>query len=344
MRRSLPSSERIRRVLSGLLIAVALPLFGCDSDPGLVNDGAGLMDEAQREHLAEYHGFLLEDHDIDYRVVTVEDSGDINRFAVERFEALAVGQRSDKGRGLMLVIDAGQDEVRLEVGYALEGAFPDAFVAYIEQRQMVPFFRSQRVADGILAASELIIDRAQKAKGQAGLDGDPAITGSGGAGATAGAGLGAAPQTRDWTGEAGYEAGRTPAETLARYFQAMDRRNGDPSLPLYTPQTRAMLEGWVMTPAQMDNLVAAYRSCRGEPTLRDDARGLAVIRYPPAARACAPFFFQRSPDGWQLDLTMMQRALRFGRSNAWHFDLSAAHPYGFAFEDWRFDDNGFPRP
>lgn len=37
-----------------------------------------------------------------------------------------------------------------------------------------------------------------------------------------------------------------------------------------------------------------------------------------------------------------RRAIRFGRSIAWHFDLSATHPYEFAFEDWELDPNGFP--
>ncbi|GAG07343.1 unnamed protein product, partial [marine sediment metagenome] len=201
MPRSSPSTEQVRRFVAGLVIvvalgiaaALALPLPGQKTDAVLVDDAAGLMDEEQRARVAEYHGFLLEDHDIDYRVVTLEDSGDISLFAVERFEELGVGQFSQTGRGLMLVIDSGRDEVRLEVGYALEGAFPDAFVAYIEERQMVPFFGARRVADGILAASELIIARAQRAKQHAGLESEPAMTGSGGGGATAGAGLGTGP-------------------------------------------------------------------------------------------------------------------------------------------------------
>lgn len=36
------------------------------------------------------------------------------------------------------------------------------------------------------------------------------------------------------------------------------------------------------------------------------------------------------------------KAIRFGRSNAWHFDLSRQHPYSFAFEYWVLDANGFP--
>ncbi len=295
---------------------------------------------------------LLRDHDIDYRVVTARGLGDINRAAVARFEDLAGTSRSRTGRGLLLVVDAEADLVRLEVGYALEGVFPDAFVAYVERRQMVPFFERARVADGILATTELIVTRAQRAAAQAGLgagfEGETWIAGSGGAGATAPARLGAGPQAaaREETAAvpAGRTpAGRTPAATLAAYFAAMGARNADPGLDIYTPETRRMLEGWVVTPAQMDNLVETYRRCHGEPARRGPEGRLAVIRYPPGKRACAPWFFQRVDGAWALDLTMMQRVIRFNHSNYWRFDTSAQHPYRFAFDDWAFDRHGFPK-
>ncbi len=178
--------------------------------------------------------------------------------------------------------------------------------------------------------------------------------GSGGAGATAPARLGAGPQAAAREEAPAREeaaavpagrtpAGRTPAETLAAYFAAMGARNADPGLDIYTPETRRMLEGWVMTPAQMDNLVKTYRRCHGEPARRGPEGRLAVIRYPPGERACAPWFFQRVGGAWALDLTMMQRALRFNHSNYWRFDMNARHPYRFAFDDWTFDRHGFPK-
>ncbi len=117
----------------------------------------------------------------------------------------------------------------------------------------------------------------------------------------------------------------------------------DPGLDIYTPETRRMLEGWVVTPAQMDNLVTTYRRCHPEPLRLAPGGGRAVIRYPPGERFCAPWFFARMGGAWALDLTMMQRAIRFNHSNYWRFDPGVEHPYGFAFEDWRFDQHGFPR-
>ncbi|HEX9767804.1 MAG TPA: TPM domain-containing protein [Kiloniellales bacterium] len=336
-----------------IVLAGLFALFAPAGEPAAaaaVDDGAALMSEDQRARVAEYHGYLFKDHDIDYRVVTAEDVGDISHFAVVRFADLGVGEASSAGRGLLLVIDPAQDRVRLEVGYALEGAFPDAFVAYVEQRQMAPFFRAGRVADGILAATELIVTRAQRAAANAGFEGEAWMAGSGGGGATANADIG-----QGWTNEAtsgatvgvpsedaATAAGRSPEETLGRYLGAMAARNGDPGLALYTAETQGMLRNWVMTPAQMTNVARTYRGCTPERTRTDASGDLAVIRYPVAQRECAPWFFRRGDRGWGVDLTMMQRAIRFGRSNAWHFDLAADHPYRFAFADWRFDANGFP--
>jgi len=136
----------------------------------LVYDDAGLMSPIQREFLSTFHGFLLDDHDIDYRVVTVKGAADIDRYAIERFEELFANSRSGTGRGLLLVVDPVLNRVRLEVAFALESDFPDAFVAYVENRQMVPFFRTNRIADGILASTELIVARAQRAAANSGLD------------------------------------------------------------------------------------------------------------------------------------------------------------------------------
>jgi uncharacterized protein len=185
---------RISRSISLLIAALLLALAGYWliaplPDSELVEDGAGLMTEAERGFLARYHDRLLAGHDIDYRVLTARGLGDVNQAAVARFEEIAQDLRSETGRGLLLVVDAEQDLVRLEVSYALEGVFPDAFVAYVEERQMVPFFERGRVADGILATTELIVTRAQNAAANAGFESEAWIAGSGGAGATTAANL-----------------------------------------------------------------------------------------------------------------------------------------------------------
>lgn len=328
------------RVFGFWLSAVLSMLAGCTEQPRLVIDEAGLFSEAESARLALFHELLLADHAIDYRVLTVPSAPDINQVAVRRFAELGAGEASPAGHGLLLVVDTSGETVRMEVGYGLEGYFPDAFVAYIQNRQMLPFFAEDRVADGILATTEFIVDRAQRYRlGETEFE-PAAPASSGGAGATASADALEPPRVEPATQLVA--AGRSPEETLAHYFDAMGRRDPDPDLPIYTPETRAMLRGGFMPPAQMDNLVSTYRNCAPQSARLGPAGTLAVIRYDIADRRCAPWFFRRVGEHWLLDLTMMSRAIRFGRDNSWHFDLSVDHPYAFAFEDWQFDRNGFP--
>lgn len=322
-------------------VLIAALLSGCDKRSERVVDSAAVLGDTEIQRLTTFHDLLLSDYGIDYRVLTVHSVADINRFAVRRYAELDVGAMSAYGHGLLLVLDADSRQIRLEVGYGLEGYFPDAFVAYVEQRQMLPFFAADRVADGILATTELIVDRAQRYRLGEDGSGEVWLSGSGGAGATTRIET-PAPPIPATAPDPPAPAGRSPEQTLARYFAAMERRDGRPDLPLYSPETRRMLQDWVMTPAQMDDVVAAYRKCRPQAPRINASGSLAVIRYDPADRHCAPWFFRRSGDDWLLDLTLMSRAIRFGRDNSWHFDPAVEHPYGFAFEDWQFDRHGFP--
>jgi uncharacterized protein len=311
-------------------------------DDSLVRDDAGLMSVAQRDQVARYHQHLLDDFDIDFRVVTGRGLDDVNRVAVERFRAIGENSRSRSGRALLLLIDATSNQARLEVGYQLEGSFPDVFVGYVERRQMVPFFEVDRVADGILATTELIVTQAQQSANAMDVALEAWVASSGGGGAVTAARLGAGPQQVDVATD-DVPPGRTPEATLHAYFQAMGAHNANPGLAIYTPETREMLARWLTTPAQMDNVVRTYGRCQPGQLIVSAEGNRAVIRYRISETACAPFFFQRRSGQWQLDLTMMQRAIRFDAGNAWRFVARVSPPYGFAFADWQFDARGYPR-
>jgi len=344
-----PRSDSTELVAAVVVAALTFALAGCDQvgewrapRAVIVTDVAGLLSEDQRVHMERVHGLLLGDHDLDYRVELVEDVGDLDRYANGRFADLDVGSRSDAARGLLLVLDAAQDLVRMEVGRGLEGVFPDAFVAYVEHRQMLPYFRADQVGDGVLAATELIVTRIQNTVARAGWNAEPWAAGSAGAGARTQAQLG---RGRDDTFEGGPDvlSRGSPAETVRAYLGAMGVRNGNPDLDLYTSGTRAMLAGRVITPAQMDSVSRAYRACRRQSLRLAEDGTHAVVRYPVDARDCAPFLLVLESGRWRLDFESAAHAIRFGRSNAWRLVREQAGPYAFAFDDWRFDRNGFPQ-
>jgi uncharacterized protein len=336
------SSIWISVAITALLITGGALLRHASSDrAALVDDDLGLVTPEQLAQISEHHSFLLHDHGIDYRVVTRSTGDDINGFAARYFDHNRVGSESPHGHGLLLVIDPELDKVRLEVSRSLEETFVDAFVAYIEQRQMVPFFAKNRIADGVLATTEMIVTRVQNAKANAGFSTESWAAATSGAGATSKAGIN---QGGDEAFRQGidHRAAGSPLATLDQYQSAMSQRNLRPDLDIYSADTRAMLKDWVMTAAQADNQAKSLKQCNPLGVKFSDDRELAVIRYPIRERSCNPWFMVFEDGAWRLDLTMMQRAIRFGRTNAWHFASGVRHPYQFAFADWEFDENGFP--
>ena len=336
--------SRLAEALIGVALGGAL-LIGLAWSGGAapaVIDRAGLLTGFERDRIAGYHGRLLDDHDIDYRVLTIRGASEIDRLGHEQFAELEVGGASRSGRGLLLVIDPASDRVRLEVSAALEGVFTDAFVGYLEQRQMVPFFRGGCVADGVLATTELIFARAVEASAGHAFDPATAASFSAGGGASTAARIGAGVD-RTWAQDrAGVAPQATPEATVAAYLAAMADRNGRPDLAVYSEQSRRMLASWTMTPAQMDNVARTYRGCRGGEVRFGDRGDLAVLRYGPAERRCAPWLLRRENGRWTLDLATAGQAIRFNHRNEWRMPDPDGHSYAFGFADWRFDREGFP--
>jgi uncharacterized protein len=315
------------------VLALLVACSGSQPDPGPVKDAAQVLTAEEESQLAKWHAALLAQYDIDFRVRTVASTDDLSRLTAEAFEELRVGSRSNTGRGLLLVIDSGGERVRLEVARQLEHVFVDSFVAYLEREQMAPFFASSRFGEGIVAATELIAGRAERGIARAEFDERRTPASSVGAGAESGVTFagGSERPTTEWATDTA--ATTDPAETISAYLSAMAVHNASAALDLYTPSSRVMLAHQVVTRAQMDNVVRVYADCPFPEQAIDGA--VAVVRYPPQARTCAPWLLQMDEEGrWRLDLVGMQRAFRFDTRNQWRIaDRGALGPYDFAFED-----------
>ena len=329
----MPNASGSRATCFALLLCpLLIACNGAETMHLPVDDRAGLLTPAEETRLAEWHAALLAQFDIDYRVLTVGSTDDLSRLAVRTFETAEVGGKSDTGRGLLLVIDAGNQRVRLEVARQLEGVFVDSFVAYIEREQMVPFFSAGRVGDGIVAAGELIAGRAEQSLAVGAFDDRAVAATSAGGGAEADAMLDGGLDQPTASIETDTDAGEAPGDTVAAYLAAMAAHNADAALALYTPASKEMLAGHLVTRAQMDNVIRTYRGCPQPELLQQDE--IAVLRYPEQATGCAPWLLERGPDGgWRLDLVVMQRAFRFDTRNNWRVaDPAALGDYGFAFD------------
>jgi len=242
---------------------------------------------------------------------------------------------------VLLLVDPVQQQVRIEISYSLEPVFPDSFVGYIQRRQMLPFFNTGRIGQGIEAAIELLVARVMNATAGEPFDPikeiGPAFL-SGGAGADIGYG---ANDTLPRPAETGKQvsAQPSPQEALEAYKTVVANHNKRADLMLYSPESRIFFSRWTVTDAQFDNVLRGLRSHEPEKIIIRDSR--AVIRYPVMQREQSPFLLVRGDEGWMFDFATMNRVIGMNHKNQWHF-LKQDHPYMFGFKDLHFDKNGFP--
>lgn len=329
------------------IFLLLLTTFGCSSsqEKAFLDDRAGLLSQAEQEHLVKYNAALLDDLDIHFKLIVLNAKAeDINRLAGELFGDL--GKRTKGAKGLLFLIDPVGQQVRIEVGYDLEQIFPDILIGYLEYAQMIPFFEIGAVGPGIEATMELLIGRIQRAMTGYAFDPDHELPDldhfSGGAGARSNAVIRAGnvgQQKNQTAGRDNFQPQATSEETLQLYMHALNDHIKDPQLPLFTPETRKFFSKWVVTNAQQDNEHFSLRE-RAEATILRSGN-YAVLRYPLERRLQSPYFFRKDDEGWMLDFATMNLVLQMNHKNMWMMK-TMDHPYMFAFADWSFDKNGFP--
>jgi uncharacterized protein len=91
-------------------------------------------------------------------VVTVPslDGETIEDYGVGLGRAWGIG-RAGEDDGVLLIVAPNEREVRIEVGYGLEGTLTDALSSQIIQDEILPRFRSGDVSGGIVAGTDAIL-------------------------------------------------------------------------------------------------------------------------------------------------------------------------------------------
>lgn len=329
----------------GLLLVLGLACHHDKSLPHFIDDPASYLSAHERERIASLNTRLLEDLDIHIQVVILAQSpADINRKAAELFEDHALGSKTRGSRGVLFLVDPIGDQVRLEIGYGLEHLFTDAFVGYVERRQMTPFFLADRVGPGVEATVELLVGRALDRDEQpvgTGPPLPPVEHDAGGAGARTKVDIGSGAPEKQATPLAGrFGPQPSPRLALQTYMRVLELHIKDPDLGLYTPATRRFFKSWTVTDAQQDSELDKLERLGSRFALFRDA-DLAVVRFPLEDRRAPPYLLRRTEEGWMLDFAAMNRLIGFNHRNEWFF-RTTDHSFAFAFEDVKFDRHGFP--
>jgi hypothetical protein len=324
-------------------------ISGCSTGgKEFLEDPANLLSASEKERIERYHAVLLQDQDIHFKAVFLKDAAaDIDQKALELFDQYKLGEKTRAAKGVLLLVDAKGKKVRMEIGYDLEAVFPDGFVGYVEEEQMVPFFASGKIGPGVEATVELLVARAMKAPDKRDLAAKGIKKGgigehySGGAGAKVDVQIGSGLPEKDAAANSDdFVAQADPRLTLETYLLVLSRYVKDPNLGIYTPETRRFFSKWVVTNAQQDNEFRelSERISQGSVEISGEK---AVVRFPIGDRQTSPYFFQQGAEGWMLDFAGMSRWIRFNHKNQWHFK-TLEHPYMFAFKEFVFDRHGFP--
>ena len=125
---------------------------------GRVVDNANLLSQSTRYQLTEMLQHQEKETSNQIVVVTLPDLQGltIEEYGYQLGRHWKIGQK-DKDNGALLIVAPAEREVRIEVGYGLEGALTDALSSNIIHTKILPQFRNGNFDGGVTAGVESII-------------------------------------------------------------------------------------------------------------------------------------------------------------------------------------------
>jgi uncharacterized protein len=149
----------IKRALSIFLLLACIP-FAQASDQllnslqprGFVSDFANVISSSDEQQLTSMITELRQKTGAEIAVVTLQslEDGEIDDFTNRLYEKWGIGQKG-KDNGLMFLAAMKERKMRIEVGYGLEGAIPDAKAGRIRRDVITPYFKAGSPGKGIVA-------------------------------------------------------------------------------------------------------------------------------------------------------------------------------------------------
>jgi uncharacterized protein len=156
-----------RRVVGQMVLAISLAIFSLSHAAaeleippltGRVVDKAGILSDATELALSakiEVHERATADQIV---IVTLPDLMDrpIEDWSLMLGRSWAIGQQG-KDNGIIFLVAPNDRELRIEVGYGLEGSLPDATANKIIQSDVIPHFKQGDMEAGVTAGLDGIL-------------------------------------------------------------------------------------------------------------------------------------------------------------------------------------------
>ena len=144
-----------------LLLLFAVPVtayYELGTPKGYVNDYTNTLTQEQASALESKIAAFEQESTNEIGVAIIDSlQGDyIEHFAVKLFEEWGVGKEK-KDNGALLLVSMSERQMRIEVGYGLEGSLTDAQASWIIKNVMVPNFKENKYYEGIDQSVDKII-------------------------------------------------------------------------------------------------------------------------------------------------------------------------------------------
>jgi len=149
-------------LLSFLVMSPALAYYNPGNPSGFVNDYANVISDNDQQALEVKLSSFEKESSNEIAVVIIPNLGEdtIENFAVELFADWKIG-KAKNDNGVLLLVAIEDRQMRIEVGYGLEGALTDAQSFWIINNEMKPSFQAENYYQGIDKAVDKIIAATQ---------------------------------------------------------------------------------------------------------------------------------------------------------------------------------------
>jgi uncharacterized protein len=119
-------------------------------------DNAGVIDDATKQRLGAIYLNLQERGKIEFAVLTVDTTGDLDIFDYSHAVARGwnIGPGSNKGNGFLLVVAIQDRKYFTQIGDQIEGDLPDGLAGQIQREKLIPAFKRGEYSKGILDTIE----------------------------------------------------------------------------------------------------------------------------------------------------------------------------------------------
>ncbi len=141
-------------------IIIAQSAFGQDI-PILhqrVTDNAGILSSSERQMLEEMLARYEDSTSNQIAILTIPslNGNDLFDYAQQVAEKNKIGTK-EHNNGILLLVAVKEHEIRIQVGYGLEGSVPDAVAVIIIDQEIKPLFRQGNYFAGLQAGLQSII-------------------------------------------------------------------------------------------------------------------------------------------------------------------------------------------